>query len=86
MDVIFSYGKVKDWRADFDFLINVNNATKVLEGKYTSTRKKKQEETTSNPFLKIMLEEEGYDTKGNARDTSSNEGDVSEILSDYTIE
>lgn len=30
----FLTGKVKDWRADFDWLINANNFVKVLEGRY----------------------------------------------------
>lgn len=30
----FLSGKVKEWRADFDWLINANNFVKVLEGRY----------------------------------------------------
>lgn len=30
----FLSGQVKDWRADFDWLINANNFVKVLEGRY----------------------------------------------------
>ena len=41
---------------------------------------------TSNPFLKILAEEENYDETGNNSNTGSNEGFVSTILSDYTIE
>lgn len=37
---MISYYGVNDrgWKADFDFLIKVNNAVKVLEGKYANNK------------------------------------------------
>ncbi len=37
----------RGWKADFDFLMNVNKSVGLLEGKYTSAQKPKEEE---NPF------------------------------------
>lgn len=34
----FLKGKRGDWKADFEFLVNKNNMTKVLEGKYDNKR------------------------------------------------
>lgn len=48
----------KDWHADFDFLINVNNATKVLEGKYYSKKKT----TTFADLERELLNDENRDT------------------------
>lgn len=52
-----SYYGINDrgWKADFDFLIKVNNAVKVLEGRYTRSSNGFR---TNNPFMEI-LEEEG---------------------------
>lgn len=36
----------RGWKADFDFLIKVNNAVKILEGKYSGNTK----QTTNNAF------------------------------------
>ena len=48
----------RGWKADFDFLINVNNATKVLEGKYTGGKTTQtQQSDTSNPFFDLLKEE-----------------------------
>ena len=54
----FYYGvNDRGWKADFDFLIKVNNAVKVLEGKYSNNNANKAR--TNNPFLQLLLEKEG---------------------------
>lgn len=79
----------RGWKADFDFLIKVNNATKVLEGKYSKGTSKKQDITnsnTSNPFLRYLIEEEKQcGEEGNSNGTSDNENIVPEVLPDHAV-
>ena len=37
-DSDYLMGKIKEWKADFDWLINETNCAKVLEGKYTNRK------------------------------------------------
>lgn len=77
----------RGWKADFDFLIKPNKATNVLEGKYSGKARGKPEETSNNPFLRVLREmEENNDEKGNSTNFSDNANDISTILSDYTVE
>ena len=45
----------RGWKADFDFLLRVDKATSILEGKYSG---KTSGFKTNNPFMEI-LEREG---------------------------
>jgi len=47
--------------------------------------RQKSESSTSNPFLKLMMEEEN-DTKRDDGNIGDNKNIISEVLSDYTIE
>lgn len=47
----FCKGFKGGWKADFDFLINQNNMTKVLEGKYDNRDQKAPEQNRGNRFL-----------------------------------
>ena len=47
----FCKGLKGGWKADFDFLINQNNMTKVLEGRYDNRDQKPPEQNRGNRFL-----------------------------------
>lgn len=65
----------RHWRADFDFLINVNNAVKVLEDKYYSRKKV----ATFADLEKELLNDES----GNINDIKDTTSVVCEVLPEY---
>ena len=80
----FLMGKTGNkWRASFDFLINVDNAVKVLEGRYADIAGR---ETKGATFSDLLREGYGNDEEGNIADVRDNTNIVSSILSEYSIE
>lgn len=54
----------KGWKADFDFIMRIDKATNILEGKYSSKK------SGMNDFIELMEEAKTYDERGN--NTSNN--------------
>lgn len=51
----FLCGRVKEWKAGFDWVMKPENFVKIMEGNYDN-KMSKQQEVTNNPFLKMAME------------------------------
>jgi len=60
----FLCGATTDFCASFDWILKPSNLLKILEGNYDNKPKAKKQEVTSNPFLKMLVEEEGLANEG----------------------
>lgn len=49
------------FEATFDWFIKPNNFQKVLDGNYANRRRNNGQAQSSNPFLELLQEEEGYE-------------------------
>jgi hypothetical protein len=51
----FLCGRIKEWKAGFDWVMKPENFVKIMEGNYDN-KTSKQQEVTNNPFLKMAME------------------------------